>query len=263
VLALGVELADQPLFVDEPLQVRVRLEYPRSDRDQAQAHRQAERVEEHPAPKADRSPVDQPAAPADWAGRLSFALFRVVGEKREPVAGQVKWSDCRITPADAEPTSPVGDWLVPADSAKLPAGDYVLTVRWAGKGLVADNWLADDGGLSAEATFQIKPAETAYEKASHAERLTLAAYRAGKFAEVRKLAQQAVAAVGTSTSPQRLRMLLAQADACLAMDDLPAAKAIYEGLVGKMTQDDELSASLKRRLVMIDKAAAATSRPAE
>ena len=157
----------------------------------------------------------------------------------------------------------MADWDGDANSAKLPAGDYVLTVRWAGKGMVADDWLADDGSLAAEVAFQVKPAETAYEKANHAERLALAAYRAPPVHRGPQVRPAGPRRGRELDHPQRLRMLLAQADACLAMDDLPAAKAIYKSLLGKMTEEDELTATLKHRLAMIDKAAAATSRPAQ
>ncbi len=256
-LALRVEVRGQPVFVDEPLLLTVRLAFPLAERDHDRARRQAERVSASRPEAAGRqaAALDLPAAPAGWPGRVTFALFRLDGEQRQP-AGEPTWAEFLAKPAEPGADQPSADWLVPPESLKLAAGSYVLTARWAGKGLVQDDWLAADGTLSAETAFGLRPVEGQADQASHAERLALLAYRQGRFAEVRRFAGQARQAVADSATPQRLRMLLAEADACLALDDLEAAKGIYRDLLAKLAPDDELAESLNKRLSAIDQAIA-------
>ncbi len=244
-LQLTVELAWDDPFVGENLPIRLYLSSPRADA-------------ALDAARATSAPAARPASPlstvkADWPSAVRLSLFPVTDGKPAAAPVALDWSKLRLPPLAVMLGNPVAQWEIPA-SANLPAGEYLLRATWAGKDLIEASAL-EAPELTAEARFQIATPQSDQEKAVHGERMALIAYRENRFADARKLAGEAVKADPQSTTPQRYEMLLAQADACLAMDDFRAGLAIYRAML-KMPMDDRLAANLNQKVKILEKLAA-------
>jgi hypothetical protein len=235
-LHLAIELDSDNPFVGEPLGVRLYLSSPRAD-----AMHDAAKAKAAPAPAAE-TPLS--AVSADWPAQVRFALFQTNGGQTRPAGAELDWTKLRLPGSQLARGNPLAEWEIPA-SANLPAGEYLLRATWACKVPAGQD-------LTAETSFRIDAPQTNQDKAEHAERMSLLAYRQGRFADARRLADEAVKADPQSTTPRRFEMLLNQADSCLAMDDFKAGLVIYRSIL-KMPLDDPLNAELNQKVKLLEK----------
>jgi hypothetical protein len=231
-LQLAIELGWDNPYPGEPLPVRLYLSSPRADALIDAANAGTTRPAESPLSNVI----------ADWPAAVRFELFRVNDDQLRPAGVALDWSKLRLPAFRAIPGNRVADWEIPA-SANLAEGQFMLRATWA-----------DTNGpeLAAEARFSLAKPQNDQENAEHAERMALEAYGQNRFAEARRWAEEAVKADRQSTTPQRIRMLLAQADACLAMDDLKAGLEIYRAML-KMPLDERLAAELSWKVKVLEK----------
>ena len=232
-LRLSIELGWDNPYAGEPLPIRLYLSSPRA------------------GASADTRAAESPLSTvsADWASAVRFVLYQVNDSQLRPAGVELDWSRLRSSDRRAVRGNPVADWEIPA-SASLPAGEYLLRVTWdAGKSIQPGS--LDGAELSCEVRFEIATPQSDPERAEHAERMALLAYREGRFTEARQLAEEAVKADRQSMTPQRFQMLLAQADACLAMDDFKSGLDICRAIL-KMPLDDRLTADLTRKVKMLE-----------
>jgi hypothetical protein len=231
-LQLAIELGWDNPYPGEPLPVRLYLSSPRADAliDAAKA--------------GTTRPAESPLSnvSADWPAAVRFELFRVNDDQLRPAEVALDWSKLRLPAFRAIPGNRVAEWEIPA-SANLAEGQFVLRATWAGQ---------NGPGLAAEALFSLAKPQNDQENAEHAERMSLEAYGQNRFAEARRWAEEAVKVDRQSTTPQRIRMLLAQADACLAMDDFKAGLDIYRAML-KMPLDERLAAELSWKVKVLEK----------
>jgi hypothetical protein len=241
-LQLNIELGWDDPYVGEPLVVRLYLSSPRADA-------------LLDAASATSASVVRPVSPlstvsVDWPAAVHLLLFRVTDGQPGPAAIELDWSKLRLPNHSTALGNPFAQWEIPL-SANLPAGEYLLRATWAGKDLIESSAL-EMPELMSETRFQISTPHNGQEIAAHAERIALLAYREGKFSETRHLAEEAVKADPQSTTPHRFEMLLAQTDACLAMDDWKAGLAVYRSML-KMSMDDRMAADMNLKVKVLEK----------
>jgi len=233
-LQLTVELGWDNPYVGEALPVRIYLSSPRADALVDAAGAGSTRPAESPLSSIS----------ADWPAAVRFELFGVNDGQVRPAGVELNWSKLRLPALRAIVGNPVAEWEIPA-SANLAEGEFVLRATWAEK---------SEPSLAAEIRFRIAKPQNDQETAEHAERMALAAYGQHRFADARRFAEQAVKADPQSTTPQRIQMLLAQADACLAMDDFKAGLDICRAML-KMPLDERLAADLRQKVKVLEKLA--------
>jgi hypothetical protein len=232
-LRLTIELGWDNPYAGEPLPIRLYLSSPKA------------------GASADTRAAESPLSTvgADWPSAVRFVLYQVNDGQLRPAGSELNWSKLRLPERRALRGNPVADWEIPA-SARLPAGEYLLRVTWDGRRSIETNSL-QGSELTTESRFEIATPQSDPEKAEHAERMALLAYREGQFAKARQLAEEAIKADRQSMTPQRFQMLLAQADACLAMDDFKAGLDIYRSIL-KMPLDDRLTADLTKKVKVLE-----------
>lgn len=186
---------------------------------------------------------------SDWPSAVRFVLYQVNDAQLRPAGAELDWARLRSPDRRAFRGNPVADWEIPA-SVTLPAGEYLLRVTWDRRRSIETNSL-EALESTTEIRFEIATPQSDLERAEHAERMALLAYREGQFAKARQLAEEAVKANRQSVTPQRFQMLLAQADACLAMDDFKSGLDIYRSIL-KMPLDDRLAADLTWKVKVLE-----------
>jgi len=236
-LQLNIELGTDHPYVGEPLAVRIYLASPLAEslQDEPAGHPRSSTAGDSPLAKVAK----------DWPAGLHIELFDLPAGQPGAAGAALDWSKLRLAGPAAICGNPFGDWEIPI-SANLTEGDYSLRVTASDKNLVGDG-----PELSAEVGFHVGLPHDDPQIAEHTERLALLAYRQGRFAQARQLAEQAVKADPDSTTPQRIEMLLAQADGCLAMDDFQAGLDVCRTILN-MALDDRLAADLTGKVQMLE-----------
>jgi hypothetical protein len=240
-LRLTIELGWDNPYVGEPLPIRLYLSSPRADAS----------INADGGQLSSTTPAKSPLATvgSDWPSAVRFALYQVNDAQLRPAVAELDWPKLRAPDRAAFRGNPLADWEIPG-SAALPAGEYLLRVTWDGRKSI-ETRSPEGSELSSEVRFAIAAPQSDQERAEHGERMALLAYREGRFAETRRLAEDAVKADRQSTTQQRVQMLLAQADACLAMDDFKSGLDVYRSIL-KMPLDDRLTTDLSGKVKVLE-----------
>lgn len=237
--ALAAELTWSPVYVGDPLRVRVYLSSPRVLEESLDTVREFERFPDQKP--AGVQPGPSVSLPEAWPTGLSLRLQRVLPDgTRSAVIAPSDWPGFLRPqiglPADAPRASTVRsrEWLVPAETAALIQGRYELEATWNGTGQAPAEQLPDGGVVTAALVgFEVTSirgdpgppgSSEAVRQADHLGRLAFAAAVRGDPAETRRLAAAALQLDPASARPDRLETRLLVARSALNQGDFAASR---------------------------------------
>lgn len=235
-LEISADLQSSPVYAGDPFSVRVRIASPRARQEQYRRQLKLERGE-----TAEPAGFTAPKIARDWVSSLQMDLYRLdaAGTRTSVLSGS-NWDAYLVKPdprlADIGPVLGVEsrDWLVPPESLRFEEGHYVLELSWLGKGKVDNAFLAADGALKGrDLRFHVhRPVEPA-QRAAHLTRLARYEYNARQYWQARADARSALALSPKKLDPEATMSYFVVANASLALQDVPSAKAAYEELVAQ------------------------------
>jgi hypothetical protein len=250
-LQLAVELEYDEVFVGDFVTVRIGIDSPQADRRFEEEMIARQTTSGPDGRRGATLHADRPAIEPRWAEAVGLTIYRIAADgSRTPVSNDgPAWK--RLTAAAEDPmAAAIRQWVI-APTAELTPGAYVVAATLDPQGLTVPGPLSNDK-LEAEMAFTVRQPADKREEAIHAERLALAYRTAGKPDEVRKFAQQALAADPESRTPQRVQLMIALGNVCVAQGDFKAALEVYRKLV-QLPLPLELMELVKQRLDVLGK----------
>ena len=247
-LVLDARPVWKPMYVGDPLAIRVQLTSPRA---RQEAYRELRALESGVKPKTPA--FRAPAVPESWTGQVAFNLLQAQADgSSKPVLEGLAWAAFLVPLAEEAPDLSGGygprahEWTVPPDQAALAEGTYILRVTWKGP----------DGTLTApEARFVVKPATDKLKKVEHARRLALFEFGREHYQEALTQAKTVINADPPFT-PEIAGVYMVAAAAQAGLKNWKAAADTYKKLIAWLPAKSDLTALVQDMLKYVEEQAA-------